>query len=373
MNFTFHTPTKIIFGLNTFQKLEIIVSHLGKRCLIVTGKTSMKQHGYLDKAKKMLEQCQIKTFIFDNISNDAKSTEVNLGAKICKKEKIDFIIALGGGSAIDGAKAISVAYDLENIEPFIGTELQKQTKSLPLVAIPTTAGTGSEVTRGAIITDVNKKFKSGVRGEQIFPSIAIIDPILSMTMPKEVAATTGFDAFTHLFESYLAKKSNFFTDMLSINGLKIILENLPASLDDPKNEELRKKVSYAALLGGINVGNASTCLPHRLQQAMGSVPSVQQPHAKGLAAIYPTWCKEVYKFREDKIEILKKYLGEKDKENYFIEKFIDKIGVKNKLSDYNIKEGDIDIFIKNISGNLENDPIELKNKKLFEKIYLQSL
>ena len=102
MNFTFHTPTKIIFGLNTFQKLEIIVSHLGKRCLIVTGKTSMKQHGYLDKAKKMLEQCQIKTFIFDNISNDAKSTEVNLGAKICKKEKIDFIIALGGGSAIDG-------------------------------------------------------------------------------------------------------------------------------------------------------------------------------------------------------------------------------------------------------------------------------
>ena len=373
MNFTFHTPTKIIFGINKFQDLGKITSHLGRTCLLVAGKTSMKKHGYLDKAKKMLEEFAVKTFIFDNISNDAKSSEVNLGAEICKKEKINFIIALGGGSAIDGAKAISVAYDLENIEPFIGTELQKKNKSLPLVAIPTTAGTGSEVTKGAIITDVKKNFKSGIRGEQIFPSIAIIDPILSMTMPKDVAATTGFDAFTHLFESYLAKKSNPFTDMLSINGLKIILENLPKSLDNPEDEDLRSQISYAALLGGINVGNASTCLPHRLQQAMGSVPSIHQPHAKGLAAIYPTWSQEVYKFRSDKIEFLKKHLGEKEKENYFIEKFIDRIGVKNRLTEYNVKKDDINVFIKNISGNLENDPIEIKNEKLFEKIYLQSL
>ena len=104
----------------------------------------------------MLEACSIKTFIFDQISNDAKSSEVNLGSEICKKEKIDFILALGGGSAIDGAKAISVGFDIKNIEPLIGSELKDNKNSLPLIAVPTTAGTGSEVTKGAIITDVKK-------------------------------------------------------------------------------------------------------------------------------------------------------------------------------------------------------------------------
>jgi alcohol dehydrogenase class IV len=372
MSFTFHTPTKIHFGLNEFKNLGKIASNFGQRCLIVTGRTSMKKYGYLDEAKKMLESFSIKTFIFDDISNDAKSSEVNRGSEICKKEKIDFIVALGGGSAIDGAKAISVTFDLKSVEALIGVELKQNKKSLPLIAIPTTAGTGSEVTKGAIITDVKKKFKSGVRGTQIFPDIAIIDPILSMTMTNEVAATTGFDAFTHLFESYLAKKSNMLTDMISINGLKIILKYLPDSLKDPKNKDFRSKISYAALLGGINVGNASTCLPHRLQQAIGSVPSIHQPHAMGLAAIYPAWAKEVYQYRSEKIETLKIHLGKKNKEIDFIEEFIEKIGVKNKLSSYNVKKNDINIFIKNISGNLENDPIKFKDKKLFEKIYQDS-
>ena len=373
MDFTFHTPTKIIFGLNKFKDLGKITSYLGKSCLIVTGKTSMKKNGYLDDAIKMFRDNSVNPFIFDSISNDAKATEVNAGANICKKEKIDFIVALGGGSAIDGAKAISVTYDIGNVEPLIGTVLKENKKSLPLVAIPTTAGTGSEVTKGAIITDTNKNFKSGVRGEQVFPTIALIDPILSMTMPEDVAATTGFDTFTHLFESYLAKKSNILTDMISINGLKIILANLPKSLNNPNDKELRKKISYAALLGGINVGNASTCLPHRLQQAMGSVSSIHQPHAKGLAALYPSWIKEVYKFKEEKINFLKKLIDDKTNKTEFIEEFIEKIKVKNKLSDYNVKKGHINIFIKNISGNLENDPIEGKDAKLFEKIYLQSL
>ena len=179
MSFTFHTPTKIHFGLNEFKNLGKIASNFGQRCLIVTGRTSMKKYGYLDEAKKMLESFSIKTFIFDDISNDAKSSEVNRGSEICKKEKIDFIVALGGGSAIDGAKAISVTFDLKSVEALIGVELKQNKKSLPLIAIPTTAGTGSEVTKGAIITDVKKKFKSGVRGTQIFPDIAIIDPILS--------------------------------------------------------------------------------------------------------------------------------------------------------------------------------------------------
>ena len=373
MNFTFHTPTQIHFGCDKFNETGKLVKHLGNRCLIVTGKTSMQKHGYLDRIKEILKKEKIETFFFTNISNDAKSSEVNKGASVCRDEEIDFIIALGGGSSIDGAKAISVSYDLKKIEPFIGTQLKQDKKSLPLVAIPTTAGTGSEVTKGAIITDDTKNFKSGVRGEQIFPKIAIIDPKLSLTMPDNVAATTGFDTFTHLFESYLAKKSNNFTDMISIAGLELIMNALPESLKSPADISLREKISYAALLGGINVGNASTCLPHRLQQAMGSVPSIHQPHAQGLAAIYPSWSARIYNFKKDKIENLKNFIGQKGKSISFIDKFIENIGVKNKLSDYGVKKDHLDIFIKNISGNLDNDPIEQKNNQLFKEIYLESL
>ncbi len=373
MNFIFHTPTQVVFGADTFKSTNEHVKNLGKKCLIVTGKKAMKKFGHLDKLKKILIEDNYKVEIYDNISNDAKSSEVNAASEICRKKNIDFIIGLGGGSSIDAAKAISVGFDIENIESLIGTNLKDEKKSIPLVAIPTTAGTGSEVTKGAIITDVNKNFKSGIRGKQIFPRIAIIDPLLSLTMPRDVAATTGFDAFTHLFESYLAKKSNYFTDMLSLEGLKIVLTKLPESLNKPNDLILRSQICFAALLGGINVGNASTCLPHRLQQAMGSVKEIHQPHARGLASLYPFWVNKVYKYRKQKIENLKKFLQNDEEGIEFIIKFMDKIKINNKLSDYNVKKDHIEIFIKNISGNIENDPIENKDEKLIKEIYSNSL
>ena len=373
MNFSFHTPTKIIFGINSFNEVFKHVKYLGKKCLIVTGKSSMKKFGYIDTLKNQLEMNSFKTTVYDNISNDAKSSEVNFGSELCRKNNINFIIGLGGGSAIDAAKAISVSFDEKNIENFIGKELTGDKRSLPVVAIPTTSGTGSEVTKGAIITDEINNFKSGVRGEQIFPKIALIDPLLSITMPTEVAATTGFDAFTHLFESYIAIKSNILTDTLSLQGLKIIINSLPGSLKNPEDLKLRSLISYAALLGGINVGNASTCLPHRLQQAMGSVPNINQSHAMGLASIYPGWLEEVYDYRFEKIENLKKIINITSKKFDFILNFIDQIKLTNKLSKYGVTKDNINIFIKNISGNVDNDPIQNKDEKLYERIYLQAL
>ena len=266
-----------------------------------------------------------------------------------------------------------MSFDTKNIEDFIGKEIPENKLSLPVVAIPTTSGTGSEVTKGAIITDETKNFKSGVRGTQVFPKIAIVDPVLSLTMPTEVTAITGFDAFTHLFESYIAMKSNIFTDDLSLQGLKIIIESLPNSLKHPNDLKFRSLNSYAALLGGINVGNASTCLPHRLQQAMGSVTNIQQPHAMGLASIYPAWLKEVYDYRFEKIENLKKFINVNSKKFDFILNFIGEIKLTNKLSTYGVTKNNINTFIKNISGNIDNDPIKNKNDELYERIYLYAL
>ena len=290
-----------------------------------------------------------------------------------KKKKIDFVIGLGGGSAIDAAKAIAVGNNFSKINNLIGKTITVKGKYLPIVAIPTTSGTGSEVTKGAIITDIDKNFKSGIRGNFLFPKVAIVDPMFSLTLPKEVLAETGFDAFTHLFESYCAKKANKITENFSELGLSILIKNLPLSLKNSKNLKAKEYVSYAALLGGINVANASTCLPHRLQQAMGSVKEVSHPHARGLACVYPAWLKEEYKFSKSKIDKIKKKINIRSKKYNFIIDFMDKIKVNNRLSDFGVRDSHIGTFIKNISGNLDNDPIANISNKLIKEVYLKSL
>jgi len=372
MFFNFSSPTEIHFGQGIFQKTSEITDKIGLNPLIVCGKYSMRKYKFLEKISKNFLTSKKNFYIYENISPDAKSNEINEAISIVKKNKNDFIIGLGGGSAIDAAKAIAVGINYKNIEEIIGQTIEPSKKHLPIVAIPTTSGTGSEVSKGSIITDINKNFKSGIRGISLFPKIAIIDPIFSLTLPKEVLAETGFDAFTHLFESYLARKSNPITEKLSEEGLKIILKYLPKSLEK-KELHIREKICYAALIGGINVANASTCLPHRLQQAMGSVKEVSHPHARGLACIYPSWLKEQYKFSKIKIDYLKKKLIINDKKYDFILNFMKKIKLEDTLNYYGVKKNHIDVFLKNISGNLENDPIKNINNKLMKKIYLNSL
>ena len=341
--------------------------------MIVCGRNSMRKFKFLDLLTNDFKKAKKKVIVYDNISSDAKSNEINDAISLIKKKKVDFVIGLGGGSAIDASKAIAVGINFKNVEEIIGKNVSDDLKCLPIVAIPTTAGTGSEVSKGSIITDIKKNFKSGIRGNNLFPKIAIIDPTFSLTMPDELLAETGFDAFTHLFESYLAKKSNPITENFSEKGLSIIMKYLPMSLKNKKDLIIKERVCLAALMGGINVANASSCLPHRLQQAMGSIQEVSHPHARGLACVYPSWLEEEYKFSKKKIEIFKKKIGIKGQKYHFINDFMNKIKVNNTLSEYGVIENHISIFLKNISGNLQNDPIKNIDDKLIKKIYFKSL
>ena len=373
MLFNFNSPTDIFFGSGVFRKTSELTNKLGKNPMIVCGRNSMRKFKFLDLLTNDFKKAKKKVIVYDNISSDAKSNEINDAISLIKKKKVDFVIGLGGGSAIDASKAIAVGINFKNVEEIIGKNVSDDLKCLPIVAIPTTAGTGSEVSKGSIITDIKKNFKSGIRGNNLFPKIAIIDPTFSLTMPDELLAETGFDAFTHLFESYLAKKSNPITENFSEKGLSIIMKYLPMSLKNKKDLIIKERVCLAALMGGINVANASSCLPHRLQQAMGSIQEVAHPHARGLACVYPSWLEEEYKFSKKKIEILKKKIGIKGEKYYFINDFMNKIKVNNTLSEYGVIENHISIFLKNISGNLQNDPIKNIDDKLIKKIYFKSL
>jgi len=366
----FPVPTEIIFGYGSISNVGTLVRKYGEKVLIVCGRKSAKKYGHLKRVIELLDKESIEVIIFDCISPEPKSHEVNEGITLARNNKVDVVIGLGGGSPIDAAKAIAVGIDSKSIESIIGKTLSLNKNALPIIAIPTTAGSGSEVTKGAIIIDIKKKFKSGIRGDDLFPKGAIIDPQLTMTCPATVTAQTGFDTFTHVFEAYIARKSSVFTDSIAVEALSIIQKYLPKSIKDGLNNDAREKMSYAALLGGVCVANASTCLPHRLQQAMGGVIDVS--HGKGLATLYKSWFKIAYPFKKNKFDTIINILGNDSSPYLTISNFMKKIKMNYSISDLGAKKSDINLFIDRISGNLDNDPIDNIDTELIRKIYIES-
>jgi len=363
-------PTKITFGNGSLKYVGLKAGKYGKKVLVVCGKKSAKKFGYLNRLIELLRKQKIQSIIFDSISPEPKSDEVNEGIAIAKYNKVDIVIGFGGGSSIDAAKAIAVGINGLSIEDIIGKSLPTDNNSLPIIAIPTTAGSGSEVTKGSIITDVKRKLKLGIRGDDIFPKEAIIDPELTISCPENVTVQTGFDTFSHIFESYVAKKSSIITDRYAEEALLIIKEFLPKCLANRLDIKAREKMSYAALLGGVCVANASTCLPHRLQQAMGGVIDVA--HGKGLAILYKSWFKIAYPFKINKFDKFLNILDIDGTPNSVLENFMKKIKMDFKLSDIGAKKSNIDQFIDRVNGNIDNDPIDNIDTELMRKIYLES-
>lgn len=369
MGFEYLVPTKIVFGNRRLQNIGEISKIYGKRALIITGKSAMKEQGYLERVINSLNDSGIESRAFNKISPNPKSNEIDKALELVKNYSPDLLIGLGGGSAIDAAKAISIGIDYDSIDQVIGKNLPITHNHIPVIAIPTTAGSGAEVTKGAIITDIKKGFKSGIRGECLFPKIALIDPELTLSLPKKITIQTGFDALTHSIESYIAKKSNPITDMYAERALGLIANNLQDAINHPESVHARKNMSYASLLGGMNIANASSCLPHRLQQAMGSV--IEISHGQGLAAVYPKWLEIEQHYSKKKFkkiaEIFHKSTGVQG-----ITDFMKEIGVYCKISQFTKDKKDIDKFLDKVSGNVTNDPIENIDKNLMKEIYEKS-
>lgn len=382
MNFQYHLPTKIIFGRGKLSQLSELLMDYGEKgdtALIVSGKSTARRYGFLDKVDGYFRDAGWRTIIFDKVSPNPKSDELNEAIKTIKgkdgKINCNLIVGLGGGSAIDAAKAIKVGVHYDFVEKIIGKTVNLDYPNpIPVIAIPTTAGSGAEVTKGAIIIDTRRNLKSGIRGEVLFPEVALVDPELTLTLPPKVTAETGFDALTHAIESYVAKKANAITDQYSEKAIKLIADNLERAVNHGQDIDAREKMSLASLLGGINIANASSCLPHRLQQAFGSI--IDSSHGAGLAAVYPAWLRCAYPYAKEKFNRIATIFGDDNCEEAIVN-FIKKIGVDYRLDDFGAQKSQIYQFVGKVEGNLTNDPmpselIEKKGKYLIRKIYEES-
>lgn len=265
----FIVPGQIITGAGALDMAEQAISGLGKKAMIVTDKV-MIDLGNCAKVEKALKNQGTAYTIYSDVVGEPTDTMIENGLKIYKEEGCDFLIALGGGSPIDSMKAIgSLAVNGGNIADYMGKIIDVEMP--PMVAIPTTAGTGSEATQFTIITDTKKDVKMLLKGKVLMPSMAVIDPQFTMTAPPKITAATGLDALCHAVEAYTSNKAQAMSDTFALSAVKRIFAYLPAAFHDGKNEEARVQMSIAALEAGIAFNNASVTLIHGMSRPIGAL------------------------------------------------------------------------------------------------------
>lgn len=357
-------PTKVYFGRNIWQEaIRTQETLLHGNVMIVTTGRSLCRLGYVEALRQELLQCRYtgNVSLFDKISANPKLSEIREGILLGRREKADIVIGFGGGSAMDAAKAIAAGVKSEDdIGVYFYQGKEPGEGTLPIIAMPTTAGTGSELSKAAILTDEVQVVKNGIRGEALYPVAAIVDSCFTESVPMRVTMETGFDVVAHAVESYLSKAASPYTRMQSETAVRIAGECLPRLVSCLEDAEAREQMSFVSMLMGINLGNASTCLPHRLQYPLGA--HTDTSHGAGLAALFTAWIQCEYRHEAEKIEKMAELLtgqrvkGEEECAGTFYQ-FIKALGLPLSLSEMGIPKQQLSGMADEVSGNIGNDPV----------------
>lgn len=282
----FRMPKSVLYGRNSLEKLGDQSKKLGKKAFIVTD-TIMEKLGYVERCIKQLNKKGITVITYNKVNAEPTNLHVLEALTICKEGKCDFVIGIGGGSCIDAAKAVAVLHtNGGEIEYYVQKDIEIENDPLPLIAIPTTSGTGSEVTSVAVITNKKTDVKMMMKHPSFIPQVAIIDPILTSSVPPHITAATGIDALCHAIEAYISKVSQPLTDVLALSAINSIMKYLRIAYEDGDNMEAREVMMIASLQAGIAFSNASVTLVHGMSRPVGALFHV--PHGISNAILLPT-------------------------------------------------------------------------------------
>ncbi|MBC7189791.1 iron-containing alcohol dehydrogenase, partial [Candidatus Aerophobetes bacterium] len=312
-SFRYFLPTTdIIFGKGALEKLGTEAKKLGSKALVVTGKKSMQKLGILQKTVEILEKEGVKTVVFSGVEPNPTVETVNRGAQKAIEEKCDLIIGLGGGSSIDTAKNIAVvAGHFEGKEisiwEFAGINPDARSitsKTLPIVAITSTSGTGSHVSRFAVATNTQTKQKVGIMSPFVCPKLSIVDTEILRYLPPSITAQTGFDVMAHVTECFVSKLSNPITDLYCLKAIEFVFTYLPRAFKDGEDMEARYNMALADTYAGWALNTSRAVLPHAMSHPVSAFyPEIA--HGTALAALTP----KIMRFNIENAdeETLKKY------------------------------------------------------------------
>jgi len=366
--FTYFQPTEIVFGSGRVKEIGNIARKFGTNCLLVT----VAEFDVIAPLYRRVKQYLIETGMivthFDGVIPNPTTEVVTAGAAIAKKCGAEVVIGLGGGSSMDTAKAIAVEAAHEGTAwEYLFYKKEPTTKTLPIIAVSTTSGTGSQTTPCSVITKSDVHDKSAIWHHNIFPKVAIVDPELMLTLPKNITAITGFDAFSHNFEAYISKNTNPYVETIALAAIKLIVEYLPIALQDGSNIEAREALAWADTLGGISISSAGVTLPHGLgMQVGGHCPQVA--HGQALAVIYPEFTRYTYQSAQKKFATVGRIFNaslealsdEKAAELccYEIDVFLKKIDVWLNFKELGVSEEEIRLIARagQVLGDYKNNP-----------------
>lgn len=387
--FNLNNPVNLFFGENSLSVLGDEAKDLGTKALIVTGQNSARKYGMLDDTIAELKRAGIESIPFEEVTPNPLSTMVAKGVKIAKDEGCDLVVGLGGGSAMDTAKAIALTAvnkgTIVDYQPGGKFAESNPEKALPIIAITTTAGTGSEINQFSVITNAKTKEKPGIGFELMYPNLSIVDPKLMLSLPKEITTDTGVDVLFHAMEAYLGKGANYYSDLIASEAIRITVDNLAAVIKDGQNMEARKKMAWANTLAGKAIDIAGTLAIHGAGHPLGG--HFDLTHAQTLAVLGVSYLQHNYKYNIEKYVSLTRLLGNQEKglsqeelaakAPKELEKFLASVNRNIKISDLvDLSEEEIDQLtedtFKTMMGTIENNPKEL-NKEDIKELYRTSI
>ncbi|MDU2670949.1 MAG: iron-containing alcohol dehydrogenase [Clostridium sp.] len=378
----FTLPRDLYHGKGSLETLKTIK---GKKAIVVVGGGSMKRFGFLDRVENYLKEAGMEVRIFEGVEPDPSVETVMKGAEVMREFEPDWIVAMGGGSPIDAAKAMWIFYEYpeftfeQAVVPFGLPELRQKAK---FIAIPSTSGTATEVTAFSVITDYKAKIKYPLADFNITPDIAIVDPDLAQTMPAKLVAHTGMDALTHAIEAYTASLRSNFSDPLAIKAIQMVEENLVNSYAG--NEEARNLMHEAQCLAGMSFSNALLGIVHSMAHKVGAVFHI--PHGCANAIFLPYVIQYNRTACEDRYADIAKSIGlegstDAELTDALIErinKFNNDLNIPHSMKEYGVEEDDFKANLDFISKNAVADACTGSNPreidantmaKLFECTY----
>lgn len=345
--FIFNLRTKIITGPGTIQEISTELDRLkAKRPIIITDKIIREKTDIVTKIEEVLRGKK-DYLVFDEVKPDSECSIVNKAYQVGSEWEADSVISVGGGSSIDTAKGVCILFQKKgDIREHQGVYILSG-PTVPHIAIPTTAGTGSEVSHVAVIKDEQAGRKLVFADHFIMPTVSILDPTLTTSMPPSITAHTGMDALTHCIEAIHSTENNPVSDALAIHGIKLIKENLPKVLNEPNNLQFRQNMQVAAMMGGAAFTNAQVGVVHAIAHSIGALYGI--PHGLANSLILPYGIKfnlpecPRYKIAAEAWGIYEenpKKAGDKLAEELL--KFIESLGLPKTLKDVGVKREDFD-------------------------------
>lgn len=373
VNFSFATAGQIIFGNHSLEKVPDLVAGFGKKVVLVAGKNSSRVEELITKFSPGID-----TVLF-NVPGEPTTDLIEAGVNLAREHASDVVVGFGGGSVVDSAKAIAAMAtnkgELLDYLEVIGRGKSLVEKSLPCIAIPTTAGTGAEVTKNSVIKSPENNVKVSLRSNQMYPDIAVVDPVLTWSMPPALTASTGVDALTHLLETFVSNQANPFIDMVCREGLTRISRSLQKAFKDGSDKQAREDMAMASLLGGMALANVKLGAVHGFAGPMGGMFPI--PHGAVCACLMSAVIEEnIQALRESKLdsskfdELAKILTGnEKAMSNdaaIWAAELVAELQIPS-LSEFGLTKEDFPVLVEKakVASSMKGNPVELTNEQMF--------